>query len=614
MGAAPPSRPDGTRWPPSLPARGADEVARAVVSGLVVLNTLWKPAPMPPVARTAVVALFAAVLGAVTSAGPATATPSATPIPVGRGMFVFERPEPMDERGPAPAPAVLKVAADGSTTDVTPTGLIDPAYITASPAGDLFVADLAQSSIIEVSAAGVQSRLGSGLRQPSGLWYDGWTGALFVADYGNGRVVEIVGGATTVVATGLTLPSGVVGDAEGNLYVADWGDGLIKIDAQRHRSTIGPFQYVRNVTMDQHGNLVVADYNRVAAWTWAVETYSGGTPAPFAGGWDVTYSAKVDHAGNLFVANGNDPGPGSLWIVPAAGGSGRQLDIPGSANIQDIALVDDASEPRSLPALHVSVRRSVLTAGVPIDVPVSVTGAHAPVVLHVVRATLGLTATVSGSTVRLRAAASFSGSASVTVRASAMGAGSGSTTFPVVVDPPAVHGVTAIRRGARTAVSWPASPTTGAVYLVRHAGLGHRTRTDHLVVPGGRLRGAWTVTVLGRDGTHSAASRGLERGVTVRTVHFANRSSALTASARHAIVAAGRRLARLGYRSVRVIGFCAPGGTAAFDHRLSLARARAVGRLLRRAQLHVTVDGRGTAEPVAGGPAANRRAVVLTEA
>jgi len=601
-----------------------------VVSGLVVLNILRKPAHMsntarplntarrfrpagaPRAARAAlVVALVAAGLGTVTSAGPATATPATAPIPTGHGMFVFERPRSMDEDGPDLPPAVLKVAPDGSTTNVTPTGLISPVSITASPAGDLFVADSMQSSIIKVSAAGAQSSLGSGLNEPNGLWYDGYTGGLFVADSGNSRVVEIINGATIVVATGLTQPAGIVGDAAGNLYVADWGDGLIKIDAHGHRSAIGPFDYVRNVDLDPHGNLVVDDYNRISAWTWAVETYAGGTPTPFTGGWDVSYSAKMDHAGNLFVANGNDASSGSLWMVPAAGGSGQQLDIPGSANIQDIALVDDASEPRSLTALHVSVHRTVLTAGESADVPVSITGAHGAI-LRIVRATTGLTATASGATVHLRAAASFSGNARVTLRASATGAVPTSTTFRVLVNPPAVHGVTAIRHGARTAVTWPASPTTGAVYLVRHAGARHRTRADHLVVPGGRLRGAWAVTVLGRDGTRSAAVRALENGVAVHTVHFANRSSALTAAERQQIVAAGRRLARLGYRAVQVTGFCARGGTAAFNHRLSLARAKAVGRLLHRAHLHVIVAGQGTAHPVAGGSAANRRAVIVT--
>jgi len=572
---------------------------------------------MTSTARTAAVAVVALVvtgLGALAAAGPATATPApATPIPVGRGMFVFERPAPMDDEGPMPPPAVLKVAADGSTTNVTPSGLIAPYAIAASPAGDLFVADLAQSSIIKVSATGVQSTLGSGLSQPAGLWYDGWTGGLFVADYGTGRVVEILNGATNVVATGLTQPSGIVGDAAGNVYVGDWGDGLFKIDAQGNRSAIGPFQYVRNVALDPHGDLVVDDYNRVAPWTWAVESYAGGTPTPFDGGWGVSYSAKVDHAGNVFVASGNDSSRNSLWLVPAAGGPGSQLDIPGSANIQDIALVDDAAEPRSLPRLHVSVPRTVLTAGNVVDVPVSVTGAHAPITLHVVRVTAGVSATASGSTVRVRAAASFSGNARVTVRVGATGAGTTSATLPVVVNPPAVHGVTVIRRGARTAVRWPAGRTIGAVYLVRHAGTRHRTGAHHLVVPAGRLRGVWTVTVLGRDGTSSTAVRALENGVVVRTVHFANRSSVLTAAARRQVVAAGRRLARLGYRAVRVTGFCAPGGTAAFDHRLSLARAEAVGRLLRRGHLRVTVDGQGTAHSVAGRPAANRRAVIRTD-
>ncbi len=59
--------------------------------------------------------------------------------------------------------------------------------------------------------------------------YDDRAIAGFIADAGNGRVVEVPpgGGAQTTVGSGLNSPNGVAVDAQGNVFIADAGNGRV---------------------------------------------------------------------------------------------------------------------------------------------------------------------------------------------------------------------------------------------------------------------------------------------------------------------------------------------------------------------------------------------------
>jgi hypothetical protein len=89
----------------------------------------------------------------------------------------------------------------------------------------VFVADPGNGDVVEVPAGGgPQITVGTGLVSPRGVAVDAG-GDVFVADPGHGDVVEVPagGGPQTTLGTGLVSPSGVAVDAAGDLYVADAG-------------------------------------------------------------------------------------------------------------------------------------------------------------------------------------------------------------------------------------------------------------------------------------------------------------------------------------------------------------------------------------------------------
>ena len=164
------------------------------------------------------------------------------------------------------------IAGDGSTTyggdgnPATTATLNSPEGVAFDRAGDLFIADTLNNVIREVSAEGVittvvgDGQSGEGadgdqataaeLNGPTGVAVDMATGALFIADSGNGLVEQVTpagnnyaDGTFTIVtgeggtspltgsmpAAGALLndPQDVAVDASGNLFIADTGDNVV---------------------------------------------------------------------------------------------------------------------------------------------------------------------------------------------------------------------------------------------------------------------------------------------------------------------------------------------------------------------------------------------------
>ena len=81
--------------------------------------------------------------------------------------------------------------------------------------GDVFVSDLTNSRVLELSPGGVQQTVPfTGLSGPEGLAMN-WQGDLFVADTGNNRVLELSPDGTqqTLPFSGLREPTGVAVDS-----------------------------------------------------------------------------------------------------------------------------------------------------------------------------------------------------------------------------------------------------------------------------------------------------------------------------------------------------------------------------------------------------------------
>ncbi len=184
---------------------------------------------------------------------------------------------------------------------------------------------------------------------PLGIAVDA-QGNVYVADTGNNTVRKItVGGVVTTLAgtagasgatdgtggaAGFKSPAGIATDAAGNVYVADAGNGMIRIITSAGVvSTIASVPNITFIAVDQNGNIYAATPNtvyRIGA-TGTVSLIAGGTSS----------SSPVDGTGKgatfydmVAVSVGPD---GNLYVVDrgAAAPFGVTLDFA-SASIRKI--------------------------------------------------------------------------------------------------------------------------------------------------------------------------------------------------------------------------------------------------------------------------------------
>ncbi len=228
------------------------------------------------------------------------------------------------------------------------------------------------------------------LHQPSSVMADA-AGNLFIADTGNHRIrkVRVVDGIISTVAGNgvqgysgdggpaigaeLSLPSDVAEDADGNLYIADRGNFVIrKVSADGVITTVagngtqgdsgdgGPATAARlsptGVAVDAHGNLYVAVLTGIRKVTpdGAISTIAGSGASGYTGDGGPAITAQlnlphgvaVDAAGNLYIADTSDneirqvTPAGTITTVAGIGtagysgdggpATGAQLSSPGS--------------------------------------------------------------------------------------------------------------------------------------------------------------------------------------------------------------------------------------------------------------------------------------------
>ena len=100
-------------------------------------------------------------------------------------------------------------------------------------AGNLYVANVGNDTVSEVTPAGAVSTFASGFDLPDGLAFDS-AGNLYVANVGNNTVSEVTpAGAVSTFASGFNGPVGLAFDA-GNLYVANIGNNTVS-EVSRNR-------------------------------------------------------------------------------------------------------------------------------------------------------------------------------------------------------------------------------------------------------------------------------------------------------------------------------------------------------------------------------------------
>ena len=180
------------------------------------------------------------------------------------------------------------------------------------------IAALAQTSIF----SGATSTLGSGFSIPTGVAVDR-NGNIYVADFNNGVVKEIaaVGGVIPAnptirtLGSGFTSPYDVAVDNSGNVYVSDEGNSAVKeIGAIGGVIPVNPtiralgsgLNRPAGIAVDRSGNVYVADEgNSVVKEIEAVAGVIPPTPTilTLGSGFNSPYGVAVDLSGNVYVAD-----------------------------------------------------------------------------------------------------------------------------------------------------------------------------------------------------------------------------------------------------------------------------------------------------------------------
>lgn len=166
-----------------------------------------------------------------------------------------------------------------------------------------------------------------GFNEPMGLAVDA-NDNIYVADTGNNAVKEMplsclvstaAAGksapcATTTLGGGFSGPTGVALDASGNIYVADYGNGAVKVMPAGCLSSScvttlpGSFVHPRGVALDQSGNIYVADLGNPPQSNPAVYELTVTTPPSLGFANTSVGSQSTDSPQTAIVRNiGNAP-------------------------------------------------------------------------------------------------------------------------------------------------------------------------------------------------------------------------------------------------------------------------------------------------------------------
>ncbi len=262
--------------------------------------------------------------------------------------------------------------ADGPATSAQ---FNNPLGVALDGTGNAYIADTSNDRIRKVDSAGnVTTVAGTGtygfadgpatsaqFRTPAGVAVDG-TGNVYVADAGNNRIrmIDLSGNVSTVAGTGTNgfadgpattaqfdYPNGVAVDGTGNVYVAELGGRIRKIDLSGNVTTLagtgtqgfadGPattaqFSSPTGVAVDTTGNVYVADTGnsrvRKIDSSGNVSTVAGTGTQGFADG-PATTAQFSSPRGVAFDAIGN--------VYVADTGNSRVRKIDSSGNVITLA-------------------------------------------------------------------------------------------------------------------------------------------------------------------------------------------------------------------------------------------------------------------------------------
>jgi serine/threonine protein kinase, bacterial len=225
----------------------------------------------------------------------------------------------------------------------------------------------------------------TGLQHPSGVAVDS-TGAVYVTDSGNNRILKLAAGSTTPTVlpfTGLYFPVRVAVDSTGAVYVVDSGHKrVVKLDAGSTTQTELPFTGLNKpvgVAVDSTGAVYVvdSDNNRVLKLAAGSTTQTG---LPFTVFLKDPDGVAVDDTGAVYVV---DSGNNRVLKLDARSSNQTELPFNGLFLPESVAVdgtgaiyVTDPRNTRVVRLAAGSTTQTVLSTGLNNPVGVAVDGAR----------------------------------------------------------------------------------------------------------------------------------------------------------------------------------------------------------------------------------------------
>jgi serine/threonine protein kinase, bacterial len=231
-------------------------------------------------------------------------------------------PSPPVASPPAPKPAPSQV--------VLPfTALNLPGGVAVDSAGTVYVADYGNQRVVKVAAGSLHQEVlpFTGLNNPTGVAVDS-AGTVYVADFGNQRVVKLPAGSSSqevLPFTGLDEPESVAVDSAGAVYVTDRvNNQVVKLAGGASTKEVLPFTGLNDpygVAVDSAGTLYVTDAGNKRVVKLAA---GASTPEvlPFTG-LNNPSGVAVGHGGDVYVTD-----HGSQRVVKLPAGSSTQEVLP----------------------------------------------------------------------------------------------------------------------------------------------------------------------------------------------------------------------------------------------------------------------------------------------
>ncbi len=176
---------------------------------------------------------------------------------------------------------------------------------TLSVAGQTLTVTQAGSTYVAIT--NITSLVSSGLSVPSGVAAD-IVGNVYIADENHGAIKKwmvVNNTVITLVSSGLNYPTGVAVDSSGNIYISDSHNNAIKewIVASNTVITLvsSGLYYPAGVAVDGAGNVYIADSNNNAIKEWVAA--SNAVITLVSSGLSYCEGVAVDRWGNVYIAD-----------------------------------------------------------------------------------------------------------------------------------------------------------------------------------------------------------------------------------------------------------------------------------------------------------------------